>query len=56
VAHVLSKLPDDYRVVNDLPTPTGNLDKSDQIMGQRFFTREWAAQTFLSDFVFGGFW
>jgi hypothetical protein len=26
VAHTLSKLPDEFRVVNDLPTPTGNLD------------------------------
>jgi hypothetical protein len=26
VAHTLSKLPDDFRVVNDVQTPTGNLD------------------------------
>jgi hypothetical protein len=26
VAHTLSKLPDEFRVVNDLPTPSGNLD------------------------------
>lgn len=26
VAHTLSKLPDEFRVVNDVPTPTGNLD------------------------------
>jgi len=26
VAHTLSKLPDEFRVVNDVPTPAGNLD------------------------------